>query len=171
MVTNQHQSHWHTVFGSPLRGKTLAVIGVGHIGGTAAKHAKHFGMTVLGVRRSGRGQRYVDEMYKPSELEKVLPRADFVLVTLPHTRETKRLIGQRELELMKPTAGFVNLGRGATVDYEALREMLERERIRGAVLDAFEEEPLPASSPLWQTKNLIVSPHCSSSDVTRYIPM
>lgn len=170
LIANQREARWHTVFGSPLRGKTLAIIGVGHIGGSAARHAKTLGMTVLGVRRSGAGHRYVDEMYKPAEIGKVLPRADFVLMTLPLTGETRTLIGRRELESMKPGAGFVNLGRGATVDYDALRDLLEKGRIAGAVLDAFEEEPLPASSPLWRTKNLILSPHCSSSDVNRYVP-
>jgi glyoxylate/hydroxypyruvate reductase A len=170
MIANQRLSQWRTIFGSPLRGKTLAVVGVGHIGGHAAHLAKQLGMTVLGVRRSGRGHRYVDEMFKPDALPLVLPRADFVLVTLPHTRETHRLIGRREFELMKPGAGFVNLGRGATVDYDVLREFLDNDRLGGAVLDAFEEEPLPASSPLWQARNLILSPHCSSSDVDRYVP-
>lgn len=170
MVMNQRDSRWHPIFGSPLRGKTLAIVGVGQIGSAAARHAKGFGMTVLGVRRSGKGSRFVDEMYGPAQLDEVLPRADFVLATLPLTEETRGLIGSHELDLMKPGAGLVNLGRGATVDYDALRDHLERGSLSGAVLDAFEEEPLPATSPLWNTRNLLLSPHCSSSDVDRYVP-
>jgi phosphoglycerate dehydrogenase-like enzyme len=170
MVSNQRESRWHTIFGSPLRGKTLAVVGVGHIGGHAARLAKQLGMTVLGVRRSGKVHRYVDEMFKPDALGSVLPRADFVLVTLPHTGETGRMIGRGAFERMKPGAGFANLGRGATVDYDVMREFLDSGRLSGAVLDAYEEEPLSASSPLWQTRNLILSPHCSSSDVDKYVP-
>ena len=171
MVTNQRSSRWKEVFGTPVRGKTVAVIGVGKIGTAVARHAKRMGMTVLGVRRSGRRRRYVDEMFRPGELHKVLPRADFVVAVLPHTAETRNLIGRDELALMKPGAGLVNVGRGATLDHVALAVMLESGRLRGAVLDAHDPEPLPASSPLWNTRNLIISPHCTSSDVDRYIPM
>jgi phosphoglycerate dehydrogenase-like enzyme len=171
IVTNQRDSHWKEAFGTPVGGKTLVVVGVGNIGGAAARHAKRLGMTVLGVRRGGRPRRGIDEMFRPDELGKVLPRADFVLVTLPLTRETRGLIGRAELAMMKPGAGFVNIGRGGTVDYVALAEMLESGRLSGAVLDAYEQEPLPSSSPLWGTRNLILSPHCSSSDLHRYIPL
>ena len=83
-------------------------------------------MRVLGVRRNARPHRYVDEMFGPDELDRVLPRADFVLVTTPLTRETRNLIGRRELGLMKPHAGLINLSRARVVDYEALAEKLER---------------------------------------------
>src|SRR6185312_2728023 len=79
--------------------------------------------------------------------------------------------GRRELALMRQGAGLANLGRGATVDYIALAEVLASGWLSGAVLDAFDEEPLPASSPLWATPNVLVSPHCSSSDQERYVPM
>lgn len=171
IATNQRVSRWQTRFSSPVIGKTLAVIGVGHIGGRAAQHAKQLGMNVLGVRRTGEPHPHVDEMFRPPELDKVLPRADFVLVTLPLTPATHNFIGRRELALMKQGAGLANLGRGATVDYAAMAEALASGKLSGAVLDAFEEEPLPASSPLWATPNAIVSPHCSSSDPERYVPM
>lgn len=171
IVTNQRDSYWKESFGTPVGGKTLAVIGVGNIGGAAARHAKNLGMTVLGVRRGGRPRRGVDEMFGPDELAKVLPRADFVLVTLPFTSETGGLIGRDEFAMMKKGAGFANIGRGATVDYVALAEMLESGHLSGAVLDAYAQEPLPSSSPLWGTRNLVLSPHCSSSDLERYIPL
>ncbi len=171
MTTNQRQARWHTVFGTSIRGKTLAVIGVGSIGGMVARHAKRLGMRVLGVRRSGGRHPKVDSMYRPSQLDRVLPQADFVVATLPGTAETRNLLDARALDLLKPGAGVVNLGRGITMDYEALARKLEHGELSGAVLDAYDPEPLPASSPLWNTKNLIVSPHCTSSDTAQYAPL
>jgi phosphoglycerate dehydrogenase-like enzyme len=153
-----------------IDGKTLAVIGVGAMGGAAARWAKQrLKMRVLGVRRSGRGHRYVDEMYRPSELNRVLPRADFVLVTAPLTRETQGLIGRRAFSLMKRGAGVINMGRARVVDYDALVDNLRRGRLRGAILDVFDPEPLPAESPLWSTPNLVIVPHVSSDDADDYI--
>jgi phosphoglycerate dehydrogenase-like enzyme len=171
MVTNQHKAEWNPRYGSPVKGKTLAVIGVGEIGGAAAAKAKRLGMRVIGVRRSGAPHRAVDQMYTPRDLRRVLGQADFVLITLPLTAETRQMIDRRALGWMRPGSGFVNVGRGATVDYVALADELKSGRLSGAVLDAYEEEPLPSSSFLWHTPNLIVSPHCSSSDVEQYVPM
>ena len=171
MATNQRKAEWSQRYGSPVNGKTLAIIGVGSIGGAAAARARRLGMRVIGVRRSGRNHRSVDEMYTPSELPRVLGQADFVLVTLPLTAETHRIIDRQAFGWMRPGAGFANLGRGGTVDYEALADALKSGHLSGAVLDAYEEEPLPASSFLWSTPNLILSPHCSSSDVGQYIPI
>jgi phosphoglycerate dehydrogenase-like enzyme len=171
MVTNQRKAEWNQRYGSPVAGKTLAVIGVGEIGGAAAAKAKRLGMRVIGVRRSGKPHRAVEEMYTPGDLRRVLGQADFVLVTLPSTAETHQMIRREAFGWMRPGAGFANLGRGATVDYRALAEALKSGRLSGAVLDAYEEEPLPSSSFLWNTPNLILSPHCSSSDVGRYVPI
>jgi phosphoglycerate dehydrogenase-like enzyme len=170
LVTSQHRAQWNEIFSTRMAGKTLAVIGVGHMGGTAAQRAKELGMRVLGVRRSARPHRYVDEMFGPDELDRVLPRADFVLVTTPLTRETRNLIGRRELDTMKRDAGLINLGRAQVVDYEALAEKLERGEIGGAILDVFDPEPLPPDSPLWKTPNLIITPHVASDDWDAYMP-
>lgn len=171
MTTNQPRARWHTVFGTSIRGKTVAIVGVGDIGGMVARHAKRLGMKVLGVRRNGGRHLHVDAMFRPAQLDRVLPQADFLMVTLPGTAETRQLIDARALDLLKPGAGVVNLGRGITMDYAALAAKLERGELSGAVLDAHDPEPLPASSPLWHTKNLIVSPHCTSSDVKQYTPL
>jgi phosphoglycerate dehydrogenase-like enzyme len=171
MTTNQREARWQPVFGTSIRGKTLAIIGVGSIGGMVARHAKRLGMRVLGVRRSGDKHPYVDAMYRPSQLDRVLPQADFLIATLPGTADTRNLLDARALDLLKSGAGVVNLGRGITMDYEALARKLERGELRGAVLDAYDPEPLPASSPLWHTRNLIVSPHCTSSDTSQYAPL
>jgi len=163
MVTNQRDNRWQQIFNSAIGGKTLLVFGVGHVGGDTAAVAKCFGLKVLGVRRTGAPHPDVDEMYRPESLHALLPRADFVLVTAPHIPSTDHVIGRREFDLMKQGTGFVNYSRAELVDYEALREALEAGRI-SAVVDVFDKEPLPSSSPLWQTPNLIITPHSSSND-------
>jgi phosphoglycerate dehydrogenase-like enzyme len=109
-------------------------------------------------------------MFDRTGLEQVLPRADFVLVTTPLTSETKNLLGRRELNLMRPGAGLINLGRARVVDYDALREKLTAGELGGAVLDVFDPEPLPSDSPLWETPNLVITPHVASDDEEQYMP-
>jgi len=170
LVTAQRQGRWQRIFSTQARGKTLAVIGVGAMGGAAAQRAKQLGMHVLGVRRSGKRHRHVDEMFKPDDLPKVLPRADIVLVTVPLTGETRHILGRRELDLMKPEAGLINMGRARVVDYDALAEKLARGELSGALLDVFDPEPLPGDSPLWTAPNLVITPHVSSDDAEAYVP-
>jgi phosphoglycerate dehydrogenase-like enzyme len=98
-----------------------------------------------------------------------LPRADFVLVSAPHTDASHHMIGARELALLKPGAGLVNYSRANLVDYDALRVKLAAGEM-SAVLDVFDPEPLPESSPLWRTPNVIITPHCSSDDRNEYTP-
>jgi phosphoglycerate dehydrogenase-like enzyme len=161
-VTNQRAARWEQFFPAPVVGKTLLIVGVGAMGGAAAARAKRLGLRVLGVRRSGRPHRHVDRMYRPDALDRLLPQADFVLVTAPLTPETRGLLGRRRLDLMKPEAGLINMGRAGVVDYDALRDKLARGELSGAVLDVFDPEPLPPDSPLWGTPNLVMTPHCSS---------
>ena len=169
MVAFQRQGRWGKFFNSRIRGKTLVIIGVGHIGGAVAKWAKGAGLRVLGVRRTLRPHRHVDEMHGPDAVPALMDRADFVMVSAPCTHESRHLIGREELARLKPGAGLLNYSRAGVVDYEALREKLER-REMSAVLDVFDPEPLPESSPLWQTPNLIITPHCSSDDSDYYTP-
>ncbi|MFK8251879.1 D-2-hydroxyacid dehydrogenase [Ancylobacter terrae] len=168
-VASQRRATWEQRFSTSIVGKTALIIGVGHVGAGAAKWAKRFGLTVLGIRRSGRRHAHVDEMHTPAALHELLPRADFVLVSAPHTDATTHMIGARELGLMKDGAGLVNYSRANLVDYDALRAELSSGRL-SAVLDVFDPEPLPESSPLWNTPNLIMTPHCSSDDVDLYTP-
>ena len=169
MVTWQRRGRWGKFFNSHIRGKTLLIVGVGHIGASVAHWAKGMGLYVLGVRRTGKVQRYVDEMYRPVALPGLMSRADFVMVSAPCTRESRHLIGRDELARLRPGAGLLNYSRAEVVDYEALREKLERGEM-SAVLDVFHPEPLPESSPLWNTPNLIITPHCSSDDTEYYTP-
>jgi glyoxylate/hydroxypyruvate reductase A len=169
ILNNQSRARWEQPFSSSVAGKTLLVVGVGHIGGGAAKWARRFGMTVLGIRRTGRPHRHVDEMHVPAALPRLLGRADFVLIATPHTKDTHHLIGRRELDLMKPGAGLINYSRAALVDYRALAAKLRKGEL-SAILDVFDPEPLPHSSPLWKLPNLVITPHCSSDDTERYTP-
>ena len=167
LVTHQHARRWRQCFNSNIGAKTLLIIGVGRIGAGIARWAKSMDMRVIGVRLSGKPRRYVDEMYQPRDLPKLLKRADFVLVAAPLTRESHHLIGKRELALMKPGAGLVNYSRALVVDYEALREKCAGGEM-SAVIDVFDPEPLPRSSKLWLTPNLIITPHCGSDDSNYY---
>jgi phosphoglycerate dehydrogenase-like enzyme len=168
-VTNQRKAKWEQLFNTGIAGKTVLILGVGHVGGGAARWAKRFGLRVLGIRRSGKRHAQVDEMHRPRALHKLLPRADFVLVAAPLTAETRHMIGARELDLMKPGAGLINYSRANLVDYEALSKRLKAGKL-SAILDVFEPEPLPRSSPLWKLPNLIITPHCSSDDREQYTP-
>jgi glyoxylate/hydroxypyruvate reductase len=164
-VKNQRRGHWDQVFNTPIRGKTVVFIGVGAIGGSAARHAKRLGLYVIGIRRTRRPHRYADEVYGPAALSRILPRADFVLVTAPLTPKTRGMIGRRELDLLKPGAGIVNMSRAALVDYQALAAKLTAGSLRGAIVDVCDPEPLPPDSPLWHTNVLIITPHISSDPV------
>lgn len=170
LVTHQQARRWQQEFTTLLRGKTVLIVGVGHMGAAAAEALKPLGVRILGVRRTGAPHPAVDRVVGPDALDQVLPQADFVLVATPLTGKTRRLIGARELDLMKPGAGIVNFGRAAVIDYDALRPRLADGRIGGAILDVFDPEPLPAGSPLWNTPNLIITQHCSSDDIGQYVP-
>ncbi len=163
MMNNQSRCRWEQIHNSSIAGKTLLVFGVGHIGGDTAEAAKFFGLNVIGVRRSGESHPHVDEMFKPEDLHQILPSADFIIVTAPHTKSTEKLFGEKEFALMKDEAGFINYSRSSLADYEALCPHLESGRL-SAVLDVFDQEPLPETSPLWSIPNLIITPHSASND-------
>jgi len=167
-VTAQRAAKWDQVHATPIEGKTVVIVGAGALGTAAAAHAKRFGMRVLGVSRSGKKNPKFERMYAQKDLHKVLPKADFVIVTTPLTAETRGMLGRAELDLLPRHAGLVNLGRGPVIDNDALADKLRKGELSGAVLDVFPEEPLPASSPLWSTPNLIMSPHCAVDDAESY---
>jgi phosphoglycerate dehydrogenase-like enzyme len=156
----QRQRRWieHDV-PERLAGKTLAIVGLGDIGRTIARHARLLGMRVIGVSRSGRPVAGIDRVLRPASLHRALADADFVVLTVPLTRETRGLIGARELAAMRPTAWLLNIARGPVMDETALIAALRDQRIRGAVLDVFAEEPLPPEHPLWTLPNAVITPH------------
>jgi phosphoglycerate dehydrogenase-like enzyme len=163
-VKNQQERKWHhSDMKLEMHEKTVGIIGVGTIGKEAAKIAKAFGMKVLGVRHSGKQQDFVDEMFTTYQLDAVLPKCDYVVVTLPLTKETNRLFGAKQFDLMKSSAFFINIGRGEIVVEGDLISALQRGQIAGAGLDVFEQEPLTVDSPLWEMENVIITPHTSGS--------
>ena len=150
---------------SELAGKTVVLIGAGAIGSRTARLARGLEMRVLGVRRHPAVESPCFEaMYGPDQLLDILPEADFVVLAMPLTFETERMIGEKELRAMKPTAYLINIGRGGTVDQDALIRALNEGWIAGAGLDVFETEPLPESSPLWGMDNAILTYHYAGNN-------
>jgi phosphoglycerate dehydrogenase-like enzyme len=159
---NQKEKQWSPSKNSlEMHGKTMGIIGVGSIGKETAKLAKAFGMKVLGVRRSGGALSNVDKMYDLNGWDEMLSQSDYIINTLPLTEETHYMVGKDQFNKMKPSAFYVNIGRGETTDTDALIRALQEKKIAGAGLDVFEQEPLPTSSPLWEMENVIITPHTS----------
>lgn len=144
-----------------LPGRVAGVLGYGATGRAVGRRAAALGMRVWATRRSpsGAGREEVERMLGPDGTGDVLEGADFLVLTLPGTEETRGLMGRDELARMKETAVLVNVGRGELVDEEALARALREGEIRGAGLDVFREEPLPPSSPLWALENVLITPH------------
>ncbi len=157
----QTDQRWETFDMEELAGKTLGVVGYGEIGQASARLARAFGMRVLALRRHAATAEAVDGeiAWPPDRLPDLLAASDYVVVATPLTPETRGLIGRDELALMKPTAVVINVGRGPVIDEAALVDALRAGRLRGAVLDVFEQEPLPAGHPLYALENVLVSPH------------
>lgn len=144
-----------------LRGLTVGLLGVGDIGTHAATRLRAFGTRNVGIARTTSRPlpEGMDELRSIAELDAVLPALDVLLSSVPDTPETRRLLDARRLALLKPTAYFVNVGRGSVVDEAALIESLRTGRLAGAGLDVFDREPLPADSPLWDLPNCVVTAH------------
>jgi len=166
MDRDKKAKRWERYCGDELTGKTLAIVGVGRVGQEVARHGKRMDMRVTGMRRSDAPMPDVDKVFDRAELHSMLREADFLVLAAPHTPETEGIIGEAELAVMKPTAVLINIGRGALVDEDALIRALQQQRLAGAALDVFRDEPPPPDSPLWDMPNVIVSPH-SASTVTQ----
>jgi phosphoglycerate dehydrogenase-like enzyme len=167
LVANQAQRVWlseesELIMGTDeLNGKTVGIVGLGRIGLEIAARAKCFGMTVIGLKKdvSGGRSEFVDELLSSEKLLDVLGRCDFVVLQTPLTRETEGMFGEEELHKMKRTAYLINTGRGKLVQEDKLIQALQEGWIAGAGLDTFAVEPLPADSPLWMMKNVVITPH------------
>lgn len=160
-VNAQRDREWIRLMGRDVTGSTVAVFGTGSIGGQVAWRARALGATVIGVSRSGAPAEHFDEVVDRHAIMDVLPRADFVVLAMPLTPETRGMFGAEQFAAMPDHAGLVNVGRGALTDEAALVTALETGQIGGAYLDVFVEEPLPADHPLWGAPNCILTPHVS----------
>ncbi|MFT5260893.1 MAG: phosphoglycerate dehydrogenase-like enzyme [Saprospiraceae bacterium] len=171
VVTNQKNKVYDSLYASPIAGKTMVVLGTGCLGGSAAKQVQTLGVHVIGVNRNGEAVEGCNEVVTTEQLDDVLPRADYLFVATPDTPQTRGLLDKRRLDLLKPSAGIVNIGREAVMDYDALCDKLEEGSLAGAILDVFDPEPIETCSRLWHTKNLIITPHISADDGDAYVPM
>lgn len=163
-VQQQQRKEWHHAqMNLEIHGKTLGIIGVGEIGKETARIAKAFRMNVIGIRHSGKPTENVDEMFTPDKLHEVLPKCDYVVITLPLTDETDGMFGIEEFKRMKKSAFLINIGRGEVIVEHELVHALQENLIAGAGLDVFTKEPLEDDSPLWEMNNVIITPHTSGS--------
>ncbi|KXG74119.1 phosphoglycerate dehydrogenase [Thermotalea metallivorans] len=144
-----------------LYGKTVGFIGTGSIATETAKRLQGFGVKILGLNTSGKGIPYFHGCFAMEDMEEMLKACDVVVLTIPYTEKTHHLINEKTIGWMKEGVYFVNVSRGSIVDEEALMKHLDSGKIKGAALDVFAEEPLPASHPLWDYENVIVTPHNS----------
>jgi len=170
MVTHQRAGHWHKLWGAVLGARRVTVVGLGSLGGAAAMQASRFGLHVTGVRARATPHPHCQEVITLAEIDRVLPRTEFLVLACPLTEATRGMIDRRRLNLLPRDAGVVNIGRGALVDQDALCDLLDDGQLSGAVLDVFTPEPIPPGHRLWTTPNLIISPHTSVDDPATYNP-
>ncbi|HLZ90744.1 MAG TPA: D-2-hydroxyacid dehydrogenase [Candidatus Acidoferrum sp.] len=169
-VRYQDKSHWaqQDLWDQPqrlteLNGQLLLIVGYGSIGRELARRAHAFEIRVWGVTRSGKGDAtYAEKIVAASQLDEVLPQADYVVVAAPETHETAQLMSAPRIAKMKRGARLINVGRGSLLDEAALRRALESGALAGAAVDVAGTEPLPPESPLWKAPNLFITPHTSA---------
>ena len=157
----QKERRWDTTLTGTLRGKTVGLLGVGSIGAELARTAKFFGMNVRGFTRSSESCTDLNE-YSHADLPAFVSALDYFVSVLPNTTETHHIIDAQVLTALPNHAIFINVGRGNAVDESALVDALETGAIAGAVLDVFEQEPLPAGHPLWSAPNAFITSHTSA---------
>lgn len=162
MYRDQQRKHWERYAGTDLENRTLAIAGLGQVGSAVARLAKAVGMHVIGTSLHP-STGIVDQFYPRERLHDMLPLAEFLVLIVPHTPSTEKMIGARELNLLPRGAYLINIARGAIVDEAALIQALQSGQLGGAALDVFEQEPLPPGSPLWEMPNVLVSPHSGST--------
>ena len=162
VLQQQEQSVWKPFISTTLEGRTLGIVGYGAIGSAVASRTRPFGMKIVALRRRPelfKEDTLLDQIYSPAQLRELMAASDYVLVVTPLTPETTGLIGEAEIASMKPSGVIMNVGRGPVIDEPALIRALQSGTIRGAALDVFTTEPLPAGHPFWQMRNVLLSPH------------
>ncbi len=171
-IRNQMAHRWQT--GAPflhLADQTLGVVGLGGIGKEVARRGHALGMHVLAVDAKPQAKPdYIATLWSSDRLDELLAQSDFVVLCVPHTPETAKLITLPRLQQMKSTAYLINISRGIVVDLADLTTALQTGVIGGAGLDVFEVEPLPADHPLWDMENVLITPHMASGNDSPHIP-
>jgi phosphoglycerate dehydrogenase-like enzyme len=172
------KDRWERFSPLELRGSTVGIVGYGSVGRQVAHLMHEFGVTLLATKRDvlhpadtgyipeGMGDPegdFIYRLYPPQALGSMLKECDFVIITVPLTAETRNLIGAKELSMCKPSAFLIDVSRGGVVDHSALYAALRDQKIAGAALDVFPEEPLPSDNPLWKMPNVILTPHISGN--------
>lgn len=158
---NQRKREWPYYIPDTIRNKTVGVMGLGSVGTYIAYKLHLVGAEVVSLEEQEKKLPYVSREYSVSEIEEFLGRSDFVVMTLPLTKSTKDMFGEREFAAMKKSAYFINVSRGPLVQEKALIKALREGEIHGAILDVFNEEPLPKNHELWDLDNVIITPHIS----------
>lgn len=158
---NQKKKSWQPLLGDSIRKKTIGIMGLGSVGSHIAYQLHLSGAEVIGLDEQERTLPYVTREYKGKEMNEFLEMSDFVVLTLPLTDSTEGMMGLDQFKSMKDSAYLINISRGPLVQEDALIKALQKGLIAGAVLDVFEEEPLPEDHPFWTLKNIIITPHIS----------
>jgi phosphoglycerate dehydrogenase-like enzyme len=171
IVTNQKNKEFISLLSKPIAGKKVIVVGTGSLGGSMINHIAKLDVEVIGVNRKGRSVDGCSKVITFDKIDEVLPVADFLYLAVPQTNETIGLIDKKRLDMLKPSCGIVNIGRETVLDYKTLCEKLKNNEIAGAILDVFSQEPIPKESELWDTPNLIITPHVSSDSEGNYVEM
>ena len=171
IITNQKNKKFVTLLSKPIEGAKVVVVGTGSLGGSMIRQINKLGAEVIGVNRKGKAVEGCSKVITFDKIDEVLSVADFLYLAVPETKETKGLINKSRLDNLKLTCGIVNIGRESVLDYEALRVKLEKNELAGAILDVFSYEPIPKESKLWNTPNLVITPHISSDSEGNYIEM
>jgi phosphoglycerate dehydrogenase-like enzyme len=165
MIRSQMAGLWQPFDVTMISGQTLGIVGYGDIGRAVATRARALGMNVLGLKRHIAAQRQpdplVDRIYGSDQRLEMLSRCDYIVVAAPLNMETRGLIGEAEFAAMKQNAVVINVGRGPVISEAAMIKALSEHKIRGAALDVFDEEPLPAGHPFYSLENVLLSPHCA----------
>jgi phosphoglycerate dehydrogenase-like enzyme len=163
MLRNQAAERWEQFDVEEIAHQTAGIVGYGDIGRAVAKRLHAMGMQVLALKRHAPASPdpFIAEFYKPDQMSAMLGRCDYVIVAAPLTPETRHMVSDAQFAAMKPNAVILNVGRGPVIDQAAMVRALTQKRIRGAGLDVFEQEPIPAGDPIWKLDNVLISPHCA----------
>ena len=160
-ILNMKEHLWHDESSyKEIYGSTVLIVGFGDIGYELARRLKPFNCHIIGIkRRPSEVPEYVDEIYTTEHLDELLPKADYIISCLPHTKDTIHLFNYDRFSMMKEDATFVNIGRGSAVDTQALKDVLDEGRLHSVCLDVLEQEPLDASDSLWDYPKVFITPH------------